>query len=338
MSLSKLPKDLIRYQILKYLNEDDLKAILSISRFEDFNLLRILYLPINLFDDYALKNAIINGPISLTKSLLKTRMMIGESECFKVACQSRDISILEYLYEIYSKNLTPFDEYESLIIAVKHENLTAIKFLVSKGFNIHNESIHIAYEKKFPKIAEYLIFNFHFKDDLAMTFDYTVHLEQACFYSQIDLFKFILSNVTWVPPIHILNNLCDTACERGQTEIVAHLIDIGADCRQSGYYWLRTVVSNISRRSISKMFDIIKLLVSKGADFRKDYEIVLVFASEIGYEEIVEYLIENGADIDEAIKTAREDYFDNALTLLLAKKKKYSIFGKFLKIIRNIIS
>ena len=84
-------------------------------------------------------------------------------------------------------------------------------------------------------------------------------------------------------------NLWWACTDGGHLEIVKYLVSLGADIRAAGDYAVRWASEN-------GHLETVKYLVSVGADIRAENDLAVRWASENGHLEIVKYLVSVGED------------------------------------------
>ena len=110
------------------------------------------------------------------------------------------------------------------------------------------------------------------------------------------------------------------AVKSGNLEIVKQLVSTGADIRSDIDYCVRMA-------SHKGYLEIVKYLVSLGADIRSYNDSAIRFADDSGHLEVVKYLCEAGADISKISEKARKyiDFCEKMKTKIRnrAQKKIY---------------
>lgn len=117
-----------------------------------------------------------------------------------------------------------------------------------------------------------------------------------------------------------------SASSMGHHEIVNILIDNGADVNIRDNKGLSSLM-------LAKDVKTVQTLIDRGADVNaKDNEgfTALIYASGLGYTEIVKILIANGADINAKIKS-KDPYFNGITALKQAKRWNKTAVVKILK-------
>jgi serine/threonine-protein phosphatase 6 regulatory ankyrin repeat subunit B len=146
------------------------------------------------------------------------------------------------------------------------------------------------------------------------------------------------------------NSAFISALENNKSEIVKFLIENGADINSTNYKGS----TSLFLATMNKNEKIIKFLIDKGAKYQhnKDKNTPLIYASQKGYNEVVELLIEHSKidDIDKEGKTALiyaclNHHFDIAKFLLsngadrnIIDRSGYSILDSRDKEIKNFFS
>ncbi len=87
-----------------------------------------------------------------------------------------------------------------------------------------------------------------------------------------------------------LNRCLIDNCKKNQLEIIKFLVSLGADIRAKNDYAVRLASEN-------GHLEVVKYLVSQGADIRAKYDYAVRLASQKGHIEVVKYLVSQGADI-----------------------------------------
>ena len=89
----------------------------------------------------------------------------------------------------------------------------------------------------------------------------------------------------------------DCSAENGYLEVVKYLVSLGADIHEENEYalYLSAQYGHL---------EVVKYLVSLGADIHADNEYALRWSAGNGHLEVVKYLIEQGANVDIAIQNA----------------------------------
>ena len=88
----------------------------------------------------------------------------------------------------------------------------------------------------------------------------------------------------------IMINTIHNDGENGYLEVVKYLVSQGADIRADDDFAVRWASEN-------GYLEVVKYLVSQGADIRAVYDFAVRLACENGYLEVVKYLVSQGADI-----------------------------------------
>ncbi len=127
------------------------------------------------------------------------------------------------------------------------------------------------------------------------------------------------------------------ACRRGELKLVRHAIEMGADVNTLESPAMGSLHSGIGHterkfcNEIEERCEIVKLLVSKGADIElrnSESETPLGYAARQGMTEIVEFLMDQGAnylDVDDrhsnVVEIAYRDGFGDAAMIDMLKAR-----------------
>ena len=165
-------------------------------------------------------------------------------------------------------------------------NLEVVKYLVSKGADIHSDddwSIEIASKNGHLEIVKYLISQgAYIKNNCSIAL--------ASEYGHINIVKYLVESQI-EKNINIIDNVNLAGvwgCFEGHLEIVKYLVSQGADIKADNDYALGIAIRY-------GHLEIVKYLMSQEADIDNNYPIK--YAVERGHLEIVKYLVSQGADI-----------------------------------------
>lgn len=264
------------------------------------------------------------GNLQMVKYLLslgadiRAQSKDGDTALLK-AIRSKNYEVTEYLIKsgaVLKDNV--------LNVASSNGNLDIIKLIISNGYSLNNESLNLAFasalEYKHFEVAKYLLDK---GADPNKENNTITPLEESCLEGNLEAVKFLIDNGASIDGRRVLGRPLNNAAENGNTEVVEYLIKKGANVN---------IVSNNNnentalRSAISGgYFDIVKLLVENGADL--EYKYPILNAAAAGSKNILEYLIQKGANVNvqnengytALMNAASHGYIDNIKVLLKYK-------------------
>jgi len=223
------------------------------------------------------------------------------------------INNLELVKYLFSEGIHKISK-NYVTVAIKNNNLEIVKYL-SEESPIGDELINYAIDKENFEIVKHLVskrskdLHLHFQWSNEITF------KQTLMKGNFKMIKYLFSKRTMLNNnafniISEINNdklamyvysklnttmsekhyLLKSASEHGHLELIKHLVSLGADV---------TKYSNYSLRYASKNghFKVVKYLISQGAGITDDHNFAVRMASLNGHLELVKYLVSKGAKL-----------------------------------------
>jgi hypothetical protein len=96
-----LPSDLVKYVIIPYLDEDDLKVILKFHSVNQVQEAKELGIDLHLYDEYALQWASASGHLEVVELLIKNGadLHVGDDLALRWASRNGHLEIVKFLLE-----------------------------------------------------------------------------------------------------------------------------------------------------------------------------------------------------------------------------------------------
>jgi hypothetical protein len=190
-----LPSDLLKYVIIPYLDECDLKIILEFHSVDQIREAEDLCINIHAYEEYALRWASENGYLEVVKVLLEKEANVhaNNDDAILVASYMGHIEIVKILLA-NGANIDAIDEDGDsvLILACENGNLNIVELLFTKGVDIHannDEPFMLASRRGQLEVVKFLLANganIHSEEDDAIIY--------ASMNGYLEVVKFLLAN------------------------------------------------------------------------------------------------------------------------------------------------
>jgi ankyrin repeat protein len=139
-----LPKDVMKYVLIPYFEEDDVRKLLEFTNLDEIQESEKLGVNLRDVDDYALQWASQHGQLSVVKYLIEivgANVHANDDNALFVASQSKNSDIVKYLVANGANIRTNFDT--ALRTAAESGDLSLVKFLVEHGAPINDTSNYL---------------------------------------------------------------------------------------------------------------------------------------------------------------------------------------------------
>ena len=232
--------------------------------------------------EYALCIASENGHLEVVKYLIEIQKSTQDIEhfeeefrlAFDTACMAGQLELVKYFIE-NGINLKE-NGIDGLCGACQKGQLEIIKYLLEKGVDIHDVNdcaLREAIESKQLEVTKYLL------EKGATLYDEFIDL--ACKNKDLQIIDCLIELST-----DVINSLCYSS-ERGLLDIVKYLVE----------KYHPPLESALSSAGVENQVEIMKYLISQGADIHWNNDYALYMACWVGNLEAFKYLVEHGADI-----------------------------------------
>ena len=243
-----------------------------------------------------------------------------------------------------------------IILSEKMElgKVETFEYLVNNGADIHYDNDYPlvwASEHGYTDIVRYLIQN-----GADFRTDHNSALCLATKYGHLEVVKILVETGADVNDKKIYkgpHSILSLACENGRLDLVEYLVSVGADIRANNYpliaaargghlniiKYLVSIGANINicfaydgfcginnitaigEASGNNKLDVVEYLLENGVDVQTCDNVAVINASNCGHLDLVKYLVERGADVKTSnmalIKAIDHGYFDVAKYLVL---------------------
>lgn len=233
----------------------------------------------------------------------------------RMTCEAGYLDVLKYLVSLGS-DVRLMDDH-ALCVATQNGYLEMVIFLISKGANPQKKfelPINIAIKSGHLHIVEYLITTGHYapNDNGSSSL---VQLAYNC--NKIHIARFLIKRflITRSLPSKIINKYyLEIALFHGDLETVKYFVSDGMNVIDIRDIFTGPGDDNvfpISRAAQLGHLELVQYLVELGADPQSDDNLPIKQACESGHLQVVKFLVEKGADIraenDEALKRAAQN-------------------------------
>ncbi len=254
---------------------------------------------------------------------------INYKDMIDIVAKKGYIDLLQYLL-FEQTNYQPKYKFPviggALSLAAGANQLAVVKYLISKGADIHaaeNQALILAAAGGHLEMIKYLQslgVDIHQDGDEA--------LESAAGDGRLNVVQYLVENGPDMR-MHGYRPL-RRAAENGHLATVKYLVDHGANIHYSND---QILMDAAARGHV----DIVRYLISQGFNIHTWDDAALASAASRGHLATVKYLVENGADIhDETLRNAaRYNYLDVVKYLISQSANNKVISNKFLKELRS---
>jgi ankyrin repeat protein len=275
------------------------------------------------------------GHLNLVKYFLSRGASI-----VRILESSAETGQLEIIQYLMINNMGSKADYDSALQkAALHGKFELVQYLVHNGIDINDNALITSIKGCHVDIFWFLIesgANIRTQNDIILL----ISASHGC----LDIVHYMVdigANVnTSNPNMYPSKSALSAAASNGHLHIMQYLVEKGANCTQhldeamekgayNGYF---TVIDYLVKLGVTQhaknqalhmaasnnSLDIVRYLVTNGADVNYNYGMPLHRAVENGYLDIVQYLVENGADIH-----ANSDIFSDGILFGYVDVTKY---------------
>ncbi len=283
----------------------------------NLNAVQQLCMATNVDKDDALHWAARRGHLNIIKYLVFMGADIhDDNECaLRYACAYGHLEVVKYLVSI-GADININSKWPALFYASEHMQEEIIRYLISIGANIHSNTeyaLYAACSNNKLQLVKYLVSlgaDIHVKEE-----NESIMTTCAVERGHLDILKYLVSIGADIDGGK--DRLVTIASRQGYLHIVKYLVSLGADMNAHGkenliesvsggyleltQYFIDNGVAydDNTLRCASKYghLEIVKYLVSLGADIHAEGEWALKYACKKDHINVVEYLVSKGSNI-----------------------------------------
>ena len=300
---------------------DCVKALLEYGANED--ILCEIFFEVFFASVSAIYLASFKGHIEIVKVLLEHGTSLNSPTCSPLcgACLAGDLELAKFLVDLgadvnHSSVLNPSLSLSTnpLAAAARNGSIELIEYLISKGADIHcdgdnqNALIEACFFDRYQVMEALLRYGASINVCTEDPFKSSC-MHVAGFDDNMEMFKFLLARGADVNACNVRATPLEIAFDRGNDELMALLLDHGADPDMVRYESpLTLLMSAAANNSISTM----KLLLKYGADINSTVQVrtrglnwyikvstPLLVACKHGCVSALRFLLEHGADVNQ---------------------------------------